>query len=235
MFDIAPPSDGWDRTAQLCALAELLLDPYYRTLQGFAVLVEKDWCSFGHMIARRCGHADKNHADEQRSPIFLQWLDSVWQVMWHRQWHVYSSNDDPSSHHPPLTTHHPPFTTHYSPPTTPGIKRRRSASSSFLTPGFVFRCFFCESFVRRCGSSFRVRSNSMNGSSVILPTPCIRVSMGRSCIAVNSSEPPLTSVATLFRSGPTSRHTRVTTAVFISDRATTRTQRRAACYCRMSE
>ena len=45
-------SDGWDRTAQLSALTELLLDPYYRTVDGFAILVEKHWCSFGkfHMI-----------------------------------------------------------------------------------------------------------------------------------------------------------------------------------------
>jgi len=34
-------SDGWDRTSQLCALAQLMLDPYYRTVSGFRVLVEK--------------------------------------------------------------------------------------------------------------------------------------------------------------------------------------------------
>lgn len=28
---------GWDRTSQLSALAELLLDPYYRTIRGFQV------------------------------------------------------------------------------------------------------------------------------------------------------------------------------------------------------
>ena len=26
-------SDGWDRTAQVCSLAEMLMDPYYRTIE----------------------------------------------------------------------------------------------------------------------------------------------------------------------------------------------------------
>lgn len=53
-------SDGWDRTSQLSALAQLCLDPYYRTMQGFATLIEKDWVSFGFRFWDRCGHASSS-------------------------------------------------------------------------------------------------------------------------------------------------------------------------------
>ncbi|XP_069468852.1 myotubularin isoform X1 [Ambystoma mexicanum] len=73
-------SDGWDRTAQLTSLAMLMLDSYYRTILGFEVLVQKEWISFGHKFSSRIGHGDKNHADADRSPIFLQFIDCVWQI-----------------------------------------------------------------------------------------------------------------------------------------------------------
>jgi hypothetical protein len=97
-------SDGWDRTSQLVSLSELCLDPYYRTLEGFQVLIEKDWISFGHKFADRCGHL--NHDEKQfivvvdsiikdmmqnkfyyksqqreTSPIFHQFLDCVYQLI----------------------------------------------------------------------------------------------------------------------------------------------------------
>jgi myotubularin-related protein 1/2 len=86
-------SHGWDRTSQTVALAQLLLDPYYRTRHGFGVLVEKDFMSFGHPFHLRSAHGEgrsdviKNNAqsstnDEgQISPIFLQFLDCVYQIV----------------------------------------------------------------------------------------------------------------------------------------------------------
>ncbi|XP_038993142.1 phosphatidylinositol-3-phosphatase myotubularin-1-like isoform X1 [Hibiscus syriacus] len=109
-------SDGWDRTSQLVALANLMLDPYYRTFTGFQALVEKDWLAFGHPFSDRVGmpsisgssfeltrHAstgsfstsplrqssgsfspqasNSSHAQNNYSPIFLQWVDCVSQLL----------------------------------------------------------------------------------------------------------------------------------------------------------
>ena len=78
-------SDGWDRTTQLCAISQIFLDPYYRTLEGFIVLIEKDWLSFGHQIAMRCGLDISNdinsYPKQEKSPIFLQWLDCMFQLL----------------------------------------------------------------------------------------------------------------------------------------------------------
>ncbi|BFF89004.1 myotubularin-related protein 13 [Drosophila madeirensis] len=73
--------DGSDVTAQLSSIAQLCLDPYYRTLDGFRVLVEKEWLAFGHRFAHRSNlkpsHANTNIAF---APTFLQFLDVVHQL-----------------------------------------------------------------------------------------------------------------------------------------------------------
>jgi hypothetical protein len=46
-------TDGWDRTSQVSALSQLLLDPHFRTLTGFVDLIEKDFIAFGHPFRRR--------------------------------------------------------------------------------------------------------------------------------------------------------------------------------------
>lgn len=88
-------SDGWDRTAQLVALAMLMLDPYYRTMNGFFVLIEKEWCSFGHRFSSRCGILQVSNQDQESledadrgdissslcSPVFLQFLELVYYLL----------------------------------------------------------------------------------------------------------------------------------------------------------
>lgn len=103
-------SDGWDRTAQLVSIAELCLDPFYRTFRGFQILIEKEWVSFGHKFADRCGHISNekyfiNLANtggsaaantikdmqnklyksgfhqRETSPVFHQFLDCVFQLI----------------------------------------------------------------------------------------------------------------------------------------------------------
>lgn len=71
-------SDGWDRTPQVCSLAELALDSYYRSAAGFARLIEKHWISFGHRFTSRCALLSLT---EEESPIFIQFLDAVYQLM----------------------------------------------------------------------------------------------------------------------------------------------------------
>ena len=51
---------------------------FYRTLRGFATLIEKEWLAFGHMFSTRNGVPG---APNERSPIFLQFLDCVWQTL----------------------------------------------------------------------------------------------------------------------------------------------------------
>ena len=75
-------SDGWDRSSQLTALSQLLIDPYYRTIKGLIVLIEKEWLSFGHQFRYRNGfYMTKDHSEDERAPIFLQWLDCVHQLV----------------------------------------------------------------------------------------------------------------------------------------------------------
>ncbi|MEQ2179483.1 hypothetical protein GOODEAATRI_025400, partial [Goodea atripinnis] len=71
-------SDGWDRTPQIVALAKVLLDPYYRTLE---VLVETEWLDYGHKFGDRCGHQENMDDVSEQCPVFLQWLDCVHQLL----------------------------------------------------------------------------------------------------------------------------------------------------------
>ena len=70
-------SDGWDRTSQITSLSQMLLEPYYRTVDGFLMLLEKEWISFGFQFGERLGPM----TDKNTSPVFTQFLDCVWQLI----------------------------------------------------------------------------------------------------------------------------------------------------------
>jgi len=71
-------SDGWDRTAQATSVSMLCLDSYYRTQSGFLKLIQKEWCAFGHRFRTRLANGEA--PSSEYSPIFIQWLECVYQL-----------------------------------------------------------------------------------------------------------------------------------------------------------
>ncbi|CAI9739300.1 Hypothetical predicted protein [Octopus vulgaris] len=74
-------SDGLDTTLQVTSLAQLLLDHDCRTVRGFEALVEREWLQAGHPFQERCAKSafamTKQHKE---APVFLLFLDCVWQI-----------------------------------------------------------------------------------------------------------------------------------------------------------
>ena len=73
--------DDFDLTTQICSIIQILLDPYFRTIIGFAVLIEKEWVSFGHPFSLRNACNNNKLKRKERSPIFIQFLFVVCQFI----------------------------------------------------------------------------------------------------------------------------------------------------------
>jgi hypothetical protein len=72
-------TDGWDRTAQIASLIQIMMDPFSRTMEGFKQLIDKEWCDAGYLFALRHGQKPVKNIT-QSSPVFAQFLDAVWQL-----------------------------------------------------------------------------------------------------------------------------------------------------------
>ncbi|XP_020291268.1 myotubularin-related protein 10-B isoform X2 [Pseudomyrmex gracilis] len=75
---ILQESAGRDLCCVISSLAQLLLDPHFRTITGFQSLLQKEWVAGGHPFCDRLGHIVKTTSE--KSPLFLLYLDCVWQL-----------------------------------------------------------------------------------------------------------------------------------------------------------
>uniref|UniRef100_A0A8B9JV66 Myotubularin-related protein 12 n=1 Tax=Astyanax mexicanus TaxID=7994 RepID=A0A8B9JV66_ASTMX len=72
--------EGTDLCCVISSLVQIMLDPHYRTLTGFQGLVQKEWVAGCHAFLDRCNHLCQKDK-ESPSPIFLLFLECVWQLV----------------------------------------------------------------------------------------------------------------------------------------------------------
>ncbi|XP_064608736.1 myotubularin-related protein 10-B-like isoform X2 [Liolophura sinensis] len=76
---ILKEAGGRDFSCVVSSLVQLMLDPNSRTLEGFQLLIQKEWVAMAHPFQQRCGLI--RSADSLESPVFLLFLDCVWQML----------------------------------------------------------------------------------------------------------------------------------------------------------
>ena len=69
---------GYDQSLLLAALAQIIIQPSFRTFEGFKDLVMRMFVFAGHPFATRLG---ERPSEKGRIPIFLKFLDSVGQLI----------------------------------------------------------------------------------------------------------------------------------------------------------
>ncbi|KAM7331006.1 LOW QUALITY PROTEIN: hypothetical protein ACRRTK_010195 [Alexandromys fortis] len=75
-------TEGTDSTLQVTSLAQIILELRSRTICGFEALIEREWLQAGHPFQQRCAQsAYCNSKQKWEAPVFLLFLDSVWQIL----------------------------------------------------------------------------------------------------------------------------------------------------------
>lgn len=75
----------------LLSLVQLCSDPFYRTITGFAVLVEKEWMAYGYKYGQKFQKQKK--PTDPLCATFLQFMDCVWQL-WNSSPQSFEFNED---------------------------------------------------------------------------------------------------------------------------------------------
>jgi myotubularin-related protein 9 len=73
--------DGTDNTLIITSLVHIILNPEFRTLKGFQILIEKEWLHAGHPFSKRCSKSALGSTNfKYEGPVFMLFLDCVRQV-----------------------------------------------------------------------------------------------------------------------------------------------------------
>uniref|UniRef100_A0A673A6Q4 Myotubularin phosphatase domain-containing protein n=1 Tax=Sphaeramia orbicularis TaxID=375764 RepID=A0A673A6Q4_9TELE len=67
-----------DLSCVVSSLVQVMCDPHCRTQKGFQGLVQKEWMMGGHRFYNRINYHRDN--DKEEAPVFLLFLDCVWQL-----------------------------------------------------------------------------------------------------------------------------------------------------------
>ena len=74
--------DGIDNTLIITSLVQILLNSECRSINGFRMLIEREWLLAGHPFSKRCfKSAFGTSQAKQEGPVFLLFLDCVRQVI----------------------------------------------------------------------------------------------------------------------------------------------------------
>ena len=74
-------SEGIDTTLLVTSLSQVILDHDCRTVTGFEAVIEREWIQAGHPFRTRCNKSAFAITKQRlESPVFLLFLDCVWQI-----------------------------------------------------------------------------------------------------------------------------------------------------------
>jgi myotubularin-related protein 6/7/8 len=66
----------------LSSLAQICLDPFYRTFNGLQILIEKEWCAFGHKFSDRCGHLAEAKGESSETTSIMAQIEAGSKNFW---------------------------------------------------------------------------------------------------------------------------------------------------------